>query len=369
MKKRFLSLDILRGLTVALMIIVNNPGSWSCSFPFLQHAPWEGCTLCDMVFPSFLFCVGVSMAFALSRYTSLTSEAFRKILRRGLLLYLVGLGLNTFPFYPTGAGADPQMSFWQNWVQWIGRVRLLGVLPRIAMCYVLGSVLVLWLKTPRRIIWGGVALASLYTFLMLAFAGDEGAFFLAGNFAGKADVFVFGADHIYHGYGIPFDPEGIVGVLTGTCTVLLGYLMGQVVRSSESKIKAVADIYTYAAVSLAAGVILSAWMPVSKPLWTVSYVLYAGGWSMLALAFLIYLVDVKGCEKPFYPFKALGMNALAMFVLSALLMRIYWIYIGWDYGVIFGVNEYMSLLFSLLYLALLLVIAVILYRKKMFIKL
>lgn len=369
MTKRYLSLDILRGLTVALMIVVNNPGSWSNVFPFLRHAHWEGCTLCDMVFPTFLFCVGVSMAFALSKFTSLTGGSLKKILKRGLLLFLVGLGLNAFPFYPSQSAMNPDLSFWQNWLEWLGRLRIMGVLQRIALCYVLASVLVLWLQNLRKIIVAGAGLAILYTILMLAFAGPEGAFSLAGNIAGKVDIFFLGENHVYRGYGIPFDPEGLLGVLTGTCTVLIGYLIGQTIRNTESKTKVAADIYTYSLMSLLLGLVLSIWMPISKPLWTVSYVFYAGGWSMMALAFLVYLVDVKGCEKPFFPFKALGMNALALYVLSGILAITMRRYIGWDHTLVFGANGYTSLLYSLLYMSVHLVIAVILYKKKIFIKL
>lgn len=386
--KRYLSLDVLRGVTVALMIIVNNPGSWSNVFPFLSHAAWNGCTLCDLVFPFFLFCVGTSMAFALSKYSSLSGEAFRKILRRGVLLYLVGIALTAFPFYPSPSRMDPALSFWQNYLAWLSDLRLVGVLPRIAMCYVLASVLVLWLQKNSRIWWAIASLSVLYTGLLLIFAGPEGAFSLEGNFARKVDLAILGADHMYGGYrnaagvSVAFDPEGLLGVLTGTCTVLLGFLTGRLIRNSAlryaesgnsqqdmSPMGVVARLYTFSAIFLLGGLILSIFVPVNKPLWSVSYVFYAGGWAMFALAFLVYMIDVRGIEKPFFPFKALGMNALAIFVLSGLLMKVIWRYLKWDYTAVFGVNEYMSLLFALLYLLLHLVIAVFLYRKRIFIKL
>lgn len=374
MKQRYLSLDILRGLTVAMMIVVNNPGSWSHVFPFLSHAAWNGCTPCDLVFPFFLFCVGVSMTFALSKYTALSADALKKICRRGVLLYLVGIALTAFPFYPSASGMDPDLSFWQNWIRWASDLRLVGVLPRIAMCYVLASVLALWLKTPRRIWWSIGILSVLHVGLLLLFAGPEGAFSLEGNFARKVDLAILGEDHMYWGYSnasgesVAFDPEGLFGVLTGSCTVLLGYLAGGLIRKYQPMEVSV-RLYTYAAFSLLGGLILGIFIPISKPLWSVSYVFYAGGWAMAAFAFFIYMVDVRGVQKPFFPFKALGMNALAIFVLSGLIMKVIWRYIPWDYTAIFGVNEYMSLLFALLYMLLHLVIAVILYRKKIFIKL
>ena len=128
-------------------------------------------------------------------------------------------------------------------------------------------------------------------------------------------------------------------------------------------------LYTYAALSLLAGLAMSIWIPISKPLWSVSYVFYSGGWAMFVLAFLIYMIDVRGVQKPFFPFKALGMNALALFVLSGLLMKLNWRYFNWDYTSIFGTSECMSLLFALIYMLFHLAVAVLLYRKKIFIRL
>ena len=365
MQKRYVSLDVLRGLTVAMMIIVNNPGSWSRIFPFLRHASWDGCTPCDLVFPFFLFCVGVSMTFALAKFSALTGAAVKKVLKRGSLLFLVGLGLTAFPFYPSQM--DPELTFWQNWTGWFSHLRLLGILQRIALCYVLGSILVLWLQTSKKIIGAIVAMSLVYMAGMLLGAGPEGVFSLEGNFARKLDLIVLGENHLYQGYGLPFDPEGLWGTLTGTCTVMLGYLVGIMIRSSAKDLSA--RIFTLSALSLLLGQILSIWMPICKSLWSVSYVFYSAGWAMFVLAFLIYVIDMRGWTKPFLPFKALGMNALAIFVASGLLMKVLWRYIGWDYSAIFGTDEYMSLLFALIYLAPHLLLAIWLYKKKIFIKL
>ena len=364
--KRYLSLDILRGLTVAFMIIVNNPGSWSCMYPILKHASWDGCTPCDLVFPFFLFCAGVSMVFAFAKYPGITPDAVKKVLKRGVLLYLVGLLLNAFPFYPTNQ--NPELTFLQNWLDWARHLRLMGVLPRIALCYTLGSILVLWLRTPKKLIVTAGLLCALHVGLLLLFAGPEGAFTLEGNFARRLDLAILGDGHIYHGYGLPFEPEGFLGTLTGTATVLLGYLIGTVVRST-TPLEASPKIFSLSAALLLGGLALSLAVPLNKPLWSASYVLYTAGWASFVFALLIYLVDVKGCEKPFLPFRALGMNALALFVLSGLLMKILWIYTSWDYTVFFGRSEFLSLCHAVIYLSLHLAIAVILYRKKIFIKL
>ncbi|MBR5199610.1 MAG: DUF5009 domain-containing protein [Bacteroidales bacterium] len=378
MTKRYLSLDVLRGLTVAFMIIVNNPGSWSVMYPPLKHAAWDGCTPCDLVFPFFLFCVGTSMAFAFAKYSSLTGEAAAKVFKRGILLYLVGLLLTAFPFYPSSM--DPQLTFWENWVEWASGLRLLGVLPRIALCYMLASVLVLWLRKPMRLLGAVAALSALHVGLLVAFAGPEGAFSLQGNFARVVDLAVFGENHIYKGFGIPFDPEGLLGVLTGSCTVILGYLVGMMIRTSakryeqdanvqDSPVGVCARLFSMSAGALILGLALSLAVPINKALWSVSYVFYAAGWAMFVLALMMYLIDVKGLEKPFFPFKALGMNALALFVLSGLVMKIIWRYTSWDYTAVFGVSEGMSLLFASMYLSVHLVIAMLMYRFRIFIKL
>ena len=375
MPTRYLSLDVLRGLTVAFMIIVNNPGSWKFTYPMLKHAAWDGCTPCDLVFPFFLFCVGTSMAFALAKYESLTKAAVSKIFKRGILLYLVGVLLMAFPFYPEEG---------VSYSEWFASRRLLGILPRIAMCYVVASLLVLWLKKPVRLIWTVVILSLIHVGLLVAFPGPDGAFAPLGGIAQKVDLAVFGEGHIYkfsyNGARIPFDPEGLLGVLTGTCTVILGYLVGMLIRSSakryeqkpdaqDSPVGVSAKLFSLSAGALLLGLTLSTVVPINKALWTVSYVFYTAGWAMFVLALLMYLIDVRGWEKPFFPFKALGMNALALFALSGLLMRTIRTIIEWNYGEIFGGSEEMSLLFSLLFLSVHLVVAVILYKRKIFIKL
>ena len=306
------------------------------------------------------------MVFALSKYPSLTGEALRKICRRGVLLYLIGLLLTAFPFYPTEQ--NPELTFGQNWLQWAAGLRLVGVLPRIAMCYVLGSVLVLWLRSSKRIALAIGTLCIMHVGLLLIFAGYEGAFTLEGNFARRLDLAILGENHIYQGYGIPFDPEGFLGTLTGTATVLIGYLVGRVVRSTPP-LEASARTFAISAGLLLGGLALSLLIPLNKPLWSASYVFYTAGWATFVLALLIYIVDVKGIEKPFFPFKALGMNALALFVLSGLLWKLNWLYIGWDYGAVFGSTKFLSLCFAVLYMLLHLAIACLLYRKKIFIRL
>lgn len=378
MKPRYLSLDILRGITIAMMILVNNPGSWTTVYPMLSHSEWNGCTPCDLVFPFFLFCVGLSMTFALSKYPSLTGDAVKKILKRGFMIFLVGFLLNAFPFYPTYEGAD--LSSWEVWKEWLSNLRIMGVLQRIALCYVIGSFLVLWLKKVWKIAATAVGLAIVYTAVLVAFAGPEGAFTLEGNIGGDLDVAVFGEQHLYHGYGIPFDPEGLLGTLTSISTVLIGYLFGCLIRSSAARysvspseetspIGVSARIFTISAMLLLSGLALDIVIPINKSIWSASYVLYTAGWASFVLALLIYLVDVKKYEKPFFVFKAMGMNSIALYVFAWVLSASLGSILKWDHTATFGTSENMALLYSVIFVCICTIPALILYWKKIFIKL
>lgn len=391
--ERYVALDVLRGMTVAGMILVNNPGSWSHIFPPLRHAAWNGCTPTDLVFPFFLFVVGAAMAFSFARYEDSPGlgQPLRKLVRRSLLIFLVGLGLNAFPFYPTSP--DPALSAGENYLEYLRHIRIFGVLQRIAMCYFLGGLLVLLLRTPKRI---GIALASLlvlHPLLLRLFGGPEWST-LEGNIAGPIDVRLLGESHVYRGYGIPFDPEGLFGALSGSGTVLLGYLCGRLIRQTPDKSEALNRLYTAGLLCLGAGWVLGAWIPVNKPLWSSSYVLFAGGWTILMLAFFIYFIDLRGRERLFTPFKALGMNPLFAFVMAGLFSKTLGRIIRWTETVtladgsvtektvsaaswfyrhvcvaLFGNNEYASLAYALIYVAVFTAMAWFLYRRKIIIKL
>lgn len=382
--QRYVALDVLRGMTVAGMILVNNPGSWGHIFPPLRHAAWSGCTPTDLVFPFFLFCVGVAMAFSFAKYgDAINKESSRKLVVRGLLIFAVGLALNMFPFYPTSR--NPELSFGANYLIWLQNIRIFGVLQRIGLCYILGGFLALWLKRPKRILLGIAAVTVLHWLILWIFGGEPGWSTLEGNVASKIDIALVGESHVYRGFGIPFDPEGLLGVLSGAGTVLLGYFIGQLIRSSENKIDAVAKLYTIALVCLGLGRIWNVWLPINKPLWTGSYVVYTGGWAIMLFAFFIYFIDIKGKERCFTPFKAMGMNPLFAFVMAGVLVKLLGRVITWTNaeGVrtsalswlyktccvsIFGNNEYASLMHALIMVAIFLVMCMALYRKKIFIK-
>lgn len=399
---RYVALDVLRGMTVAGMILVNNPGSWGNIFPPLKHAAWAGCTPTDLVFPFFLFVVGAAMAFSFSKYNeSLTPDSVKKLLKRGFLIFIVGLGLNAFPFYPYTP--DAALGFWGNFTAHLESLRIFGVLQRIAICYVIGGLIALWLQKPKKIM-GAMGVLIFAHWVILWLIGDSsaglvngasGIFSLQGQGAGAIDLALIGENHIYKGFGQPFDPEGLLGALSGACTVLMGFLIGNLIRQNENKTAAVTQLYTIGLCCLGGGLALSVVMPIIKALWTGSYVLYAGGWSIIMLAFFIYFIDIKGKEKIFTPFKSMGMNPLFAFVMAALFAKILgrvitwtgsttlpdgtleakkWSVLSWFYNhvcvALVGENNNLSsLLFALVYVAVFTGMAIWLYKKKIVIKL
>ena len=234
MKQRYLSLDVLRGITVTFMCIVNNPGSWGKVFAPLRHAPWVGCTPTDLVYPFFIFCAGCAMAFSFSKYDGFSKEAVMKVIRRGIGIFLVGLLINLYPFFPLEPH-DATASFWQNYGYWLANKRILGVLQRIGLSYLIAGLLALWLRKPARIMAAIGVLMAVFTGILVLFGTDPGPFTLEGTISRKIDVALLGENHVYHGYRFAdgtraaFDPEGFLGSLTGACSCLLGFLIGSMI--------------------------------------------------------------------------------------------------------------------------------------------
>lgn len=377
---RYLSLDFYRGLTIALMIVVNNPGTWGYVYAPLEHAEWHGCTPTDLVFPFFLFIVGVSLWFSLSAFHRQPSPALtRKLLRRTLLIFLVGLALNAYPF----VGKD-----------W-GTLRIMGVLQRIALAYGLGAFLCVWLSRYTLMLTGGLMLAVYWTLLHVGGQGHD-PYALGSNLPRFIDLHILTQAHMYKGFGIPFDPEGLLATLPAAVTVILGYLTGGLIgqyapaSNTEPDTDAPArnaaliqDLMWYGTTLGAAGLLWGLVFPINKPLWTSSYVLYTGGLGMVFLAACIWVLDVKGWTRFAKPFLVFGANPLFAFVLAGVLVKTmglikytdadgvmrnaqYWIYQHLFYPI--EPKEFGSLLYALLYTALIWAICWVLYRRKIFIK-
>ncbi len=302
MNQRFYSLDVFRGATVALMILVNNPGSWSYIYPPLEHAPWHGCTPTDLVFPFFLFAVGNALAFVLPRLEQAgTPAVLQKILKRTLLIFAIGLFLNWAPFIRWD-GELLKSKPWEyaNSQGTIVGIRILGVLQRIALSYCFAALIVYFFKVRGAIVISIVLLLG-YWLLTWAF-GTGDPYSLAGYFGINVDKIVLGESHMYHGEGVAFDPEGITSTLTSIVQVVFGYFAGRYILQSNKTAATAGNgpSYNMLAHLLIAGTLLVAaafcWdmtFPINKKIWTSSYVLYTTGLALQVLSVLIYMIEFK----------------------------------------------------------------------------
>lgn len=370
---RYLSVDFYRGLTIALMIVVNTPGTWEYVYAPLRHAVWHGCTPTDLVFPSFMFIIGVSMWFSFAKYDRQWSPAAgSKILRRSLLIFLIGLLMNNFPF------------LWKNWDSW----RIMGVLQRLALGYGLASLMVLTL--PRKVlIVVSAGILLLYWGLLHWFAAPGADPYAAqGSAILRLDMWLFGENHLYKelvapDVRIPFDPEGVLSTLPSVVTVILGWLSGELMSNrSAQKDALVRDLLVYGLIIGFAGLAWDLFFPINKKIWSSSYVLYVGGISMILLAVSVWLIDVRNWRNGTGFFLALGANPLFAYVFSEVLVislsAVAW---GsgenatdakaWIYDTIFKPiegAEFSSLLFALVYLLLCWLLCRWLYVRKIYIK-
>jgi predicted acyltransferase len=366
---RYQSIDFYRGLTIALMLVVNTPGTWNHVFPPLLHAEWHGCTPTDLVFPSFMFIIGVSMWFSLQKYgTTLNPASVLKILKRGGLLFLIGLFLAKFPF------------FLQDW----DKIRIMGVMQRLGLGYALAALLALWL--PNRVL-AATAVALLLGYwgaMMQGGAGHGDPYSLDHNLARQIDLRLLSAAHLWKGKGIPFDPEGLFSTLPAIVTVLLGWWSGALMqRHQADKITAVRELLQWGCLLGALGMVWDIGFPINKYLWTSSYVLYAGGLSMILLAFSVWLLDLRQWRWGVPFFLVFGANSLVAYVLSSLLtktmLNIKWMdgektvtAYAWIYRNIFAAIEPYktgSLLFALFFMLVCWSVCWLMYRNKIFVKL
>lgn len=314
-QQRYYSLDVFRGATVALMILVNNPGSWGHIFSPLGHASWHGCTPTDLVFPFFLFAVGNAMSFVMPKLALGTANEFwKKVIKRTLLIFLIGLFLNWSPFVKW---SDNQLVFktWEN-------IRILGVLQRIALCYFFASVIVYYGKSKISLFIGMMILVT-YWILNILLGAPGNPYSLTGYFGNSIDQLILGVSHIYKGEGVPFDPEGLISTLPAIVQVILGFLVGEYIQIKGKSFEMLAQILLTGVVLVLAGYIWDFSFPINKKIWTSSYVLYTTGLAMITLGMFIYLLEFKETKgKWSHFFDVFGKNPLFIFVLSGFLPRI-----------------------------------------------
>ncbi len=305
MQSRLLALDIFRGMTIFFMIVVNSPGSWDNVYPPLRHASWNGLTPTDWVFPFFVFIVGVAMSISFKKYQDDDRNKWiRKVLKRTALIFLVGLALNWFPFFN----------------RHISDLRIFGVLQRIALAYGFGALIVIFFREK----WLPYIFATLligYYGILIIFGGSD-PLSLQENASRMLDLWLVGESHVYGGYGIPFDPEGLLSTLPAIGTVLYGYWVGKVLQTREGIIDKMKILLPYAIGGIVLGVIWNfAGFPINKPIWSSSYVLVTGGLATLFLIGLLWILDDKGWKKWAYVFRAFGLNPLISYVLSGVLVK------------------------------------------------
>lgn len=357
MNQRFYSLDVFRGATVCLMILVNNPGNWSHIYPPLDHAEWHGLTPTDLVFPFFLFAVGNALSFVMPRLQAGGDSLFwKKIIKRSLLIYLVGLFLTWWPFVVDvnrvveGSTELQRVTIFKGWtyldyskdkagniIETLKGVRILGVLARIAICYFFASVIIYYCK-PRGAFYIGLVLLLLYWTLCFLL----GDYSMTGWFGNDVDRAVLHDPHIYHGErvnGAPyaFDPEGIMSTMSAIVQVIFGYLVGDYIQKKskapeqqlDKSVAGATGIYPMLTGLFVAGVVMIltgfCWdmvFPINKKIWTSSYTVYTTGLATITIATMIYVIEVKnrrGWLTKF--FDVFGKNALFVFALSAFLPK------------------------------------------------
>ena len=308
-KERLLSLDVFRGATVAGMLLVNNPGTWSAIYAPLKHAEWHGWTPTDLIFPFFLFIVGVTTDLSLRGRPR--ADAVRKILRRGFLIVLFGLLLNAFPFFWWGkipGTEDPTLL--QRVVWRAEHLRFAGVLQRIGIVYIVAALISLYTTRRQQIVIAGAILLGYWALLTRGPLEPPEA-----TIAAAIDRAVLGENHIWAS-SKPWDPEGPLSTIPAVGTALCGILVAAWIRDREVKRLALAGV-----AALVVGQLWHFVFPINKALWTSSYVVFTAGFACMILALLIWIIDLRGYRRWTKPFVVYGVNPMVAFLGSGIMAR------------------------------------------------
>ncbi|MBT3676277.1 MAG: hypothetical protein HOD10_04570 [Candidatus Marinimicrobia bacterium] len=367
---RLISLDAFRGATIALMILVNNPGTWAHVYAPLRHAQWHGCTLTDLVFPFFLFIIGISMRYSFEKYEFCKwGPLFKKVVWRTITIFTIGLLLHAFPFIR------------QDW-DW-SHFRIMGVLQRIALAYILASFIVVRADV-KGIVIISMGLLLGYWILLMSHGWYAGLdpYALKSNLALIVDSYILGDNHLYGGMGIPFDPEGLLSTIPSVVTVLIGFLVGTMIKTTKDHEDNAQRMAVLGALLIIMGWVWGFAFPINKQLWTSSYVLFTGGIATIVLAAMIWVVDVKGIKAWTKPLIIFGANAIFLYAASGIWAKIM-LKIKFEldgqmisgYGYLyrtvfqpFAGDMNGSFLFALFHVFIFWLILAWMYRKKIFIK-
>ena len=381
---RLLSLDVLRGITIAGMIMVNNPGSWSSVYAPLGHAAWHGLTPTDLVFPFFMFIMGISTYISLKKYNfEWSRDTFLKIIKRTVVIFLIGLGIAwlSLSFRTYRGLAAEELGFFQRFFKAISNfenIRILGVLQRLALTYGITAVIAILIKhkyIPHLIISTLVAY-----FLILAFG--NGFELSEQNIISVIDRAIMGTKHMYIDSGVYLDPEGLLSTIPSVCHVLVGFYCGKLIMATKDNTLRMQQLFIAGAILTFAGFLLSYGCPVNKKIWSPTFVLVTCGLASTLLALLVWIIDIKGYKRWSRFFESFGINPLFIYVAAAvfsiLLGNIY-IQFGGNpitiKGFIYNIclqpvlGDYLgSFAFAVLFVTFNWIIGNILYKKQIYIK-
>ncbi len=365
---RMLSLDVFRGITIAAMVLVNNAGG-PISYAPLKHAVWHGWTPTDLIFPFFVFIVGVAIPLAFQRRVEqggTKRDLYLKVTRRSLLIFFISvIILHGFPYT----------------LEKFAHIRIMGVLQRIAICYFVAAMLYLTTKIRTQAIVAGALLLGYWAAMkLIAVPGFEaGDLSLEGNLAAWIDRTILGS----HTYRPLYDPEGLFSTIPAIVTCIAGVFTGQWLQTKREPLDKISGMFGVGALCVAVGYMWHWVFPINKPLWTSSYVVFTAGMALQLLALCYWAIDVKGYKRWTKPFVIFGVNALALFVFSGLMARIFsiihlpkidgsagnlqtWLYEHVYASWLSPINA--SFGYALSYVLLWLGILTILYKRKIFIK-
>lgn len=384
--KRLLALDVLRGITIAGMILVNNPGGWDEIYAPLQHASWNGLTPTDLVFPFFMFIMGVSSYLSLRKYDfKFSAPVVWKIVKRTVLIFLVGLFLAWFSMFLRGVYNGAEL--WES-VMTFDHIRILGVLPRLALCYGVGSLLGIIFRR-KALKWIVAVMLVAYAVILVVGHGFE---FAEHNVIAIVDRAVLGEAHMYtdfvNGESLKFDPEGFLSTLPSIAHMLIGFLCGALIVNNKNNETRINKLFIVGTVLTFAGFLLSYGLPINKKIWSPTFVLTTCGLASSFLALLIWIIDIKGYRRWGRFFEVFGVNPLFLYCLSAVLALVVGLtkfsWSGAEEGVISiknfvyqvcllpvccGDKAMASAAFAVLFVLLNWCVGYVLYKKKIYIKL
>lgn len=383
--RRLLALDVMRGMTIAGMLLVNNPGSWGYIYTPLEHASWNGLTPTDLVFPFFMFIMGISTYLSLRKYDfSFSGPTLWKIVRRTVVIFAIGMAVAWLALFLRGitsgkALIEATMNF--------DHIRVLGVMPRLAICYGVASIIGITLRH-RYLPWLVALLLTAYTVILVVGRGWE---FSLDNVIAVVDHAVLGPDHMYadtiDGVTLKFDPEGLLSTIPSIAHVLIGFLCGMMITSARNNDQRVIKLFIVGTILTFAGLLLSYGFPINKKIWSPTFVLTTCGLASSLLALLIWLIDINGWKKWSRFFEVFGINPLYLYVQGTVIGLLLsfikvssatsstgymavksWIYSDLLVEATGGDKLLASLIYALMFVTVNWAIGYILYKKKIYIK-